>query len=295
MKINKVLIILAIIYPNINASFRYDFGQYSEPYYKSFGREYQDALGIYPGQQEPFTLPEEIFNNAKKDNQNLNESILFNRDFLKNNLQKVHDTLVSDYSGQEIIITTLDNTDIHCLYFDRNSDNLVIVGPGFTNAKELFAPFVGMFPKYDIVLFDYRGHGINQKDNSAWSKPLSKIKKRINKSFDVDTNITRLASIEDLDITAVVEHFKYNNNKKYTCVTGLGICYSALIFLQAQALHCAGKKLFDKIILDGCWLSLEKFVTKLSQDPKLLKSPQFGGLKNTCPFNTRRVFELWHQ
>jgi pimeloyl-ACP methyl ester carboxylesterase len=153
------------------------------------------------------------------------------------------------------------------------------------------APFVDMFSKYDIVLFDYRGHGINQKDNSVWYNPLTKIKKCINKSFKVDTDITRMASMEDSDVTAVVEYFKYNNNKKYTCVTGLGICYSALIFLQAQALHSARrsarKKLFDKIILDGCWLSLDKFVTKLSQDCKLLDSPQFGGWKNSWPNNTK--------
>ncbi len=287
IRIINIYLILFFLFNNLKANFKYDFGEYNEPIYSSQKGAIKDALGIYHNEnQEPFTLQEEIFFQAKENNKSLNDSELFDRNFLKNNIFQVHETLVNNYNGQEVIITTQDNIEINCLYFNRNSDNLIVVGAGFTNAKELMAPFINMFPNYDIVLFDYRGHGINQKDISVWYKPLTKVKKYINKAFGVDTNITRMASMEDLDVTAVVEYFKYNNNKKYTCVTGLGICYSALIFLQAQALHRT-KKLFDKIILDGCWLSLKKFVTKLSQDPKLLISPQFGGLQYTYPFNQK--------
>ena len=232
--------------------------------------------------EEGFELPKKINNIAKGINAPLNNSMFFDVPFLLDSRRVRKYLLKPKYYkpdvGKTILVETEDSNIVECAYFDRKSDKLLIVGGGFTNEKELMAPFLHMFPNYDIVIFDYRGHGIHD------GKYLNPATWRINPAhriFNVNIRKTRLGGEEEKDVTAVVNHFR--NTKNYNQVYGLGICYSALIFIKAQSIWQKenNQKLFDKIIIDGCWLSLKKFITKLSQDLKLLCSPQYGGWKKT--------------
>ncbi len=74
----------------------------------------------------------------------------------------------------------------------------------------------------------------------------------------------------------VVNHFK--NLKKYDQVVGIGECYSAFTFVISQSVEQRnGRVLFDKLILDSCWYSLNGFLDQLILDPWLTVDPQDGG------------------
>lgn len=259
---------------------------------KAFNYEYKTEIRSY-SKNESFELPKEVNNFAKKINAPLNNSMFFDVPFLLNS-KRIREYLLQPkfYKpdvGKIIFVETEDSNTVECMYFNRNSDKILFVGGGFTNAKELMAPFIHMFPNYDIVIFDYRGHGIH---NGKYLNPTTWRINPFHRIFKVNTKKTKLGEEEEKDITAVVNHFK--NAKKYEQVYGLGICYSALIFIKAQSIwqKTNNEKLFDKIILDGCWLSLKDFITKLSQDLKLLCSPQYGGWKKNW-LNKKNWFQKY--
>ncbi len=218
---------------------------------------------------ENIELSNSISNVANEKNNYLNTDCadFFKTEIVRNPQKGRYLHLIN--GGQIETVTTEDDEELECAYFDRGSDKLLIVGAGFTNAREIMTPFVAMFEKYDIVIFDYRGHGYKEK---SWLKPWTWEMPR----FKVDNRKVKLGAVEEKDVFAVVDHFK--NTKEYTKINGLGICYSTLIFVKAQSIkENQNKKLFDKLILDGCWLSIENFTDKLMVDPKLLFKPQTGG------------------
>ncbi|MBD3272808.1 hypothetical protein GF385_00455 [Candidatus Dependentiae bacterium] len=231
-------------------------------------------------EEKSFKLPKEIKQFAKKINASLNYSMFFDVPFLLNtkNIRKylLKPKYYKSDIGKIINIETEDGNNVECIYFNRNSDKLIVIGGGFTNEKELMAPFVHIFD-CDIILFDYRGHGIH---NGKYYNPKTWRINPIHRMFNVNTRKTKLGNEEEKDVIAVVNQFR--NIKNYKKVFGLGVCYSALIFIKSQSiwLEKTKTKLFDKIILDGCWLSLKKFIKKLSKDIKLLFSTQHGGWKN---------------
>jgi len=175
---------------------------------------------------------------------------------VKNELQK-------DRTHQELITQASDNK-TEFSYFNRDSDTLILIGPGFTNSKEKMVPFVHMFLDYDLAILNFRGHG-----HSEWSfSPLYHL-------AGVDSNI-QLGASEENDVFAVIETL--TKNKKYKKIIGLGICFGAFIFVKAEAIAQEKNiKLFDKLILDGCWLSLDLAKEKIFNDPYLIISPQHGG------------------
>ena len=207
------------------------------------------------------------FANKKNDYLNTDCTDFFKTEIVRNPQKGRNLHLVND--GQIETVTTIDGEKLDCTYFDRGSDKLLIVGTGFTNAREIMTPFVAMFEKYDIVIFDYRGHGYKEK---SWLEPWTWEMPR----FKVDNRKVKLGAVEEKDVFAVVDYFK--GKKEYKEVNGLGVCYSTLIFVKAQSMRQKqNEKLFDKLILDGCWLSAENFTAKLIKDPKLLFKPQTGG------------------
>ncbi|MCK4651166.1 hypothetical protein KAT08_03270 [Candidatus Babeliales bacterium] len=230
---------------------------------------------------ESFKLDPKIERFAKSQNLRLNHSIFFNLNFLKKTkkvrLYHLKPKHFKQNVGQLLDVKTEDGKTISCTYFDRKSDKLLIIGGGFTNERELMSPFIDMFIDYDIILFDYRGHGyhqINFLDIFSGKLNLTKI------LFGANTKISMIGAVEEKDVFAVVDNLKKVKNYKQTI--GLGICYSALIFVKAATIRQneQKEKLFDKLILDGCWLSLENFIEKLMEDPKKICSPQKGGWKN---------------
>ncbi len=233
---------------------------------------------------ESFELDPQIEGFAKAFNLRLNHSIFFDPEFIINSQRVRNYQLKPKYFkhnvGQLLKVKTSDNQIIPCTFFNRESDKLLVVGEGFTNEREVMSPFIDMFENHDVVIFDYRGHGFDPtKLNLSPTKML----------FGVDCSKAMLGADEEKDVFAVIDTLK--KKKNYTQINGLGICYSALIFVKATAIKQEKKeKLFDHLILDGCWLSLGNFVDKLIKDPKRICSPQYGGWERTWP-----IKKLWFQ
>ena len=225
---------------------------------------------------EDFKIDSEIEGFAKSQNLRLNHSIFFDPDFLVNTKEVRQYHLKPKYFkhnvGNIIKIQDENGNIVSCTFFNRDSDKLLIIGEGFTNSREVMSPFIDMFMDYDVVIFDYRGQGY---DNT---KPLTSLCNfnLVNFLFGIDCEKVMLGLQEENDVFTVVDYFR--NKKNYKEVTGIGICYSTLIFVKAQGIRAEeNKQLFNKLILDGCWISLENFTEKLSRDVKLLFSPQNGG------------------
>ena len=130
------------------------------------------------------------------------------------------------------------------------------------------SPFVAMFPDYDVVIFDFRGHGYRPfsiTDTETWPLSLTKV------GFGIDGSLVTFGLNEDKDVFAVVDGFKAlkqcHYGKAYKNVFGLGVCYGALIFLKTLSVYPG---IFDKLVLDGCWLSLPLYIDKVTADLKTL-------------------------
>lgn len=235
------------------------------------------------GSEQGREIAEKLEDYAKNLYGYLNDSPYFKTSFVRNvkAVRQHHLDTSNPDKGRLISIDTKDGIEIKCTYFDRGSDELVIVGSGFTNEREIMTPFVEMFKNditgkhkgKDVLLFDFRGHGYDPADicaPSTWfAVDLAK------NTFGMDARHSKLGEVEDRDIVAVVNAMRAYKNYKH--VYGVSVCYGSFIFLKAQAMHPG---LFDKIVVDGCWDSLEKVMSKLRHDIKLLCKPQTGGWKD---------------
>ena len=231
---------------------------------------------------------------------NLNFSPLFKIENLLDP-QKMRSELLTPFlgNGQQFTVTTQDsdatthktvnnlqvnNLQINCTFFDRKSDTLLVVGTGFANEREKIAPFIHMFDKYDIVIFDYRGHGQEQPkllDDSHWGIKPSEIIKNIlnklkplldwNKIPNLGVNKTTFGLTEENDLLAVINHVKQNKN--YLRTFGIGFCFSSHIFAKAAA---SNPDLFDKLILDSSMHSTQKTIDRVIESPQLIFDPQRG-------------------
>lgn len=250
---------------------------------------YEHATGlVFPHHKEQL-LSDTLEKKALEKNSNLNASIFFKTAFIKKpKIVKHHFKTKGDHKGiigQEITVTTQDDAKINCTFFNRKSNKLLVVAAGFTNAREYMAPFIRMFDDYDLVLFDFRGHGCHDHNiKNLYSWFTTNTMKLV---MDVDSSEVTLGVKEDLDVFAVVDYF--GQQKHYEEINGLGICYGAFILAKAQARAEAlpdRKKLFNKMILDGCWLCVQKVKEKIQRDPMLIFNPQRGGLSTIWPFYT---------
>lgn len=151
-------------------------------------------------------------------------------------------------------------------YIDRDSDTLLMIGPGLPVPHQMMIPYLKLFPEYDIITFDYRGQGFYASYPA--SIPVNQwFGYFLYKIFTIDLQVTKLGQVEVQEVLAVVEHAK--TFKHYKKIFGLAQCYSASIFVQAAIQQ---PELFDKIILDGCWPSLPDVVRKIAQYPSLICS-----------------------
>lgn len=193
----------------------------------------------------------------------------------------------SHHKEKGVILTTLtsDGETITGTLLDRGSDTLIVVGGGFTNYREQMAPFGDLYHEHDVLFFDYRGHGAPETQGFVeWISSWLTWKGIIKRSFGVDISKIKLGLTEEKDVRAIVDEAKAY--KTYKQVVGLGICYSAMIFLKTQALH---PHTFNKLIIDGVWLSLDQATKVLSKDLAMLWSPQRGGWSSK-PFSQNKRF-----
>jgi pimeloyl-ACP methyl ester carboxylesterase len=228
----------------------------------------------FEGINYDINMPEYVLEHAKKDFGQLSREFngtFFNTKILKNS--KVMRTLMTTPSRKlrasatcgQLGSTKIDkNLTAYWTYFNRGSDTLLLVGGGLANDRDILAPFVAMFPTYDIVLFDYRGHGLNHKPRS--------LKGKVTKRYTgIDCSVVTLCNKEEEEVLSVLSEFK--NRKNYKNTFGIGLCYSAVTFAKAQAV-CPNS--FDKLIFDGSWPMLKELTQKFCKDPKLFLDPQRG-------------------
>jgi pimeloyl-ACP methyl ester carboxylesterase len=216
-------------------------------------------------------LPREFINIAVQQNSYLQNTTFFRDTKL---LQK--GDLVRSYqlaaapnkkeSGALVSAVTDDGHVVEGTLLNRNSSTLIVIGPGFTNYRELMAPMGDLFNTYDVLFFDYRGHGYKK---SSLLKPSS-WKSMFEHVMGIDRKKVRLGQCEEKDVYAIVSHVC--RHKKYNAVVGLGVCYSGLIFIKTAAIY---PQLFTKLVLDGCWFSLQHAVDILSKDPGMIARPQY--------------------
>lgn len=224
---------------------------------------------IHQGKQN--LIPEKILNMAYLSESDLNSSIFFNTEFIID-YEKVQREFLKDPTFREILVQTEDNKQLTCSFFDRKKKRIIVIAPGFTNPSQKMAPFVHLFNNhtcnenegYDILIMNFRGHGYKKGNINP-----------IYNALEVNSEV-RLGAIEERDVFAVIKNLK--NLKKYKEIIGLGVCFGAFAFAKAQGLaEKNNSKCFDKLILDGCPLSMESFVKKIEADPYLIISPQKGG------------------
>lgn len=218
----------------------------------------EHALSIVtPGQQISLDEQDQL---ARKQLNALNQSLFFKTEILKN--KAVMQALLNrDPHHSERSVRTSDGVAITYSFFDNHKKDLVIVGPGFTNDKGKLANLKEILSTCDVAILNFRGHGTR--------KSLSPLYKMLGIGGEV-----RLGAEEEKDVIAVVNDAR----KDHELVIGLGICFGAFVIAKAQALaEQKGEKLFDKIIVDGMWLSLPSFAEKIIADPALIFNPQRGG------------------
>lgn len=185
-----------------------------------------------------------------------------------------HTDLANPDHGTLASVRTDDGLEIPCTYFNRGKKSLVIVGAGFTNEREIMTPFVKMFENHDVLLFDFRGHGY---EPARWNQPSTWMTLNCAKgTFGIDSRESMLGEVEELDVLAVVREAR--STGKYDHIYGVSLCYGSFVFLKAEAMHPG---LFDRIVVDGCWDSLDKVIVKMREDLKLLCKPQTGGWKDS--------------
>ncbi|NDD55271.1 hypothetical protein EBZ39_15635, partial [bacterium] len=136
-------------------------------------------------------------------NRDLGQSMFFNTEFLSN-AQRVRQYHIKKKPNKANIgslkwVNTLDGEQLGATYFDRGSDTLLVVGGGFTNFREQMSPFIDMFPDYDIVLMDFRGHGIY---------PEKCILNPVQRLFGIRPGVVTFGVQEHRDVLAVVEGFR---------------------------------------------------------------------------------------
>lgn len=212
------------------------------------------------------TLAQQFEKKAQEAYPSLQSSPFFDRTLLKN--VPLLSTQLKKEKGINLTVKTSDQAIVHGTLFDRSSNTLLVVGPGFPSPKEKMAPFIHLFSNYDIVLFDYRGQGIKHVGESSWH-PSSLLGSLTYKAFGLDLSVTKLGTIEARDVKALVHAMKKSKNYKH--VYGIGLCYSSFIFAQAIADE---PDLFDKIIFDSVWPSLQNVAAKIAQDTNLVCGKQ---------------------
>jgi pimeloyl-ACP methyl ester carboxylesterase len=207
------------------------------------GAFHSDLVVCGAGQPAPFLIHYEVAKLARQEHKDLDESVLFYTPFLKQT-KWVRDFLLSPnhFNGHHQKTYTNDGATIDYTYFDRDSDTLLVVGGGFMN-QERVASFVKMFNQYDVVLFNHRGI-----DYDSWNvRPGSWFFEGLHGS-----NVT-LGEKEEQDVIAVI--YDILKHKSYAKIYGLGLCYSAPVFIKTAV---ARPKLFNKLVLDGSWIHIDK-------------------------------------
>lgn len=77
--------------------------------------------------------------------------------------EKIRCKIIEKYAAQPFQCKTEDGIKIAGLYIERKeAEATLLICHGYRCCKELTAEFIKLFPRYNIVLFDFRSHGENK-------------------------------------------------------------------------------------------------------------------------------------
>ncbi len=145
-------------------------------------------------------------------------------------------------------LETASKKKVPILFFNRQSNTVIIMGQGFGGSKEDMLFFAHLFHEYDIICFDYRW----KTDPYFFLKPSTLMAPMQSILFDAQEEIVAVQAYSK----------KY---KSYKETIGLGLCYSAALFIISQTEQLKkNNPLFTKLIVDSMWLSLKNFSQKRS-------------------------------
>lgn len=220
------------------------------------------------------TIKPEIQNLAKQKYAHLNSLNYFDFDLIMN--EKWQNNALSQENIRHMTIETKDCVIVNGYFLDRGSDKLLLIGQGFISPKEALIPFFKLFPDYDIAIIDYRWH--------QWHKKT--ILKRLDSLFNT---LKKYIYDSKNEVIATVKFLR--KQKKYKSVTGIGQCYSALVYAIAQTItyEREGIILFDNIIIDSGFYNTKALLTRIMADPKLCWENKFGG----APFLFKWITNNW--
>ena len=192
--------------------------------------------------------------------------------------------------GEPFTVTTIDGIEIDGLFFDRASNDLVIVGNGFGNELEKSSPWVHIFSDKDVVLFNFRGHGLN-KPSVLPQELFGEKDIDYRKIVRLNLEKTSFGKKEDLDVIAIASSFK--SRKNYSQVFGVGQCFSCFVFAKVQA-DCG---CFSKLIFDSCLDSRENLLKRIEENPQRFFDPQRAEwtslTKSDASSQTQKNLELY--
>lgn len=155
---------------------------------------------------------------------------------------EVYMRAVRQFGAQEVMLLTHDAVRVSAFYFKRNDApiNIIYVSGYFfdlTPTKEWAVPFALMFPKYNILSFDWRGIG----KSDGWTGWCGK------NSFGADAYP---------DIQAAINFLKKENNKPIVVV---GFCFGAAMALYATIQAQKNKQhMADALVLNCVFATFEK-------------------------------------
>ena len=160
--------------------------------------------------------------------------------------------------GSDVTINIEHGASIQGTFFDRGSDILIIIGPGFGYTRETLQYYARVFHNYDLLIFDYR-----------WRSNFR------NFLFSFDTLKSPMGTLFDAPKEEVVAVVRFGRSyKNYKKIIGLGICYSAYQFIAAQAESLENNvQLFDALIIDSCFLSTADVAKHVLRNITLIYDP----------------------
>ncbi len=144
--------------------------------------------------------------------------------------------LFAVHDAQKIFLRTNDNKKISAVLIERpHAQSSLIICHSYRRNKEHIAPFINLFPDYNLLLLDFRGHGESEKT------PIS---------FGIH---------EYHDVLAATKFMK--NRFPDHLLIGLGISMGGAALLRAVVEGAS----FDKIIIDSSFNNLLDTLTRALQ------------------------------
>lgn len=152
---------------------------------------------------------------------------------IKEKMESVRSRLKKMYNASEVRFTTDDGLVIAGMLVVReNAQRNVIICHGYMGSKERMASFIDMFPRDNVLLFDFRAHG------------------------ESEGNFISIGYREQADVCAAVQFLQSNAQTKGLSICGLGISMGAASLIRAASEGAP----FDALVLDSSFARLNDHV-----------------------------------